>query len=464
MKAPLFLIILFSLANHSFAQLGDLNILVQKVDPSVVKIYTLNPITQEFESQGSGVIVSSKGICVTNYHVLVGAKKAIAITASQKQFEITHIIDYSKEFDLIKFQIEIGKEVPTSAKMDTIIPMKGSSVFAVGYPNGFILEGESTVTTGIISGTRDLNGEKIIQTSAPITHGSSGGGLFNDKGQLIGITTGTFADELADRHANMNKVIPARLINGLVQNLHLSLSDFYQQLNSSENLIQGLTSYEKRDFYTAIDFFTAHLDEYPEDAVTWFRLGNSLNQIGRVNLDKDILKDALQCFNISISLDTNYYCPWGQAALVYSIMGEITNAKSYAYEAYKIEPNVSFTNYVIGKVANEAGEYSLASEFLTFAIVLASDYDLNNLTHQWYLERAIAYNLLGKDDLAEVDYLKCLELNPYNYDGSFHYGFFLANRNRINEGCKRFWFVYNNNPSYKAGEFKITEIVNNWCN
>jgi tetratricopeptide (TPR) repeat protein len=145
-------------------------------------------------------------------------------------------------------------------------------------------------------------------------------------------------------------------------------------------------------------------------------------------------------------------------------MGEITNAKSYAYEAYKIEPNVSFTNYVIGKVANEAGEYSLASEFLTFAIVLASDYELKNLTHQWYLERAIAYNMLGKDDLAEVDYLKCLELNPYNYDGSFHYGFFLANRNRINEGCKRFWFVYNNNPSYRAGEFKITEIVNNWCN
>ena len=148
--------ILFVLTTNAQIQ-AKLPQLIKKVDPSVVKIYTIDG-KNEYVSQGSGVIISNNGICVSNYHVLIGAKKAIAITASGKKFEITKILDFSKQNDLIKFKLDIGNQVTTSAILNNILPQKGVEVFAVGYPNGFKIQGESTATTGIISSLREENG------------------------------------------------------------------------------------------------------------------------------------------------------------------------------------------------------------------------------------------------------------------------------------------------------------------
>ena len=438
--------------------------LIKKVDPSVVKIYTIDA-KNEYASQGSGVIISNNGICISNYHVLIGAKKAIAITASGKKFEITKILDYSKQNDLIKFKLDIGSQVTSSAILNSILPQKGVEVFAVGYPNGFKIQGESTATTGIISSLREENGEKIIQTSTPFTHGSSGGGLFDGTGKLVGITSGTFAEEVKDRHANLNKVIPVALINKLTRNLNITLLTFYENIKNDENFIKGMIAYESLDFESAADYFTAHIQDYPDDATAWFRLGNSFHQLGRGSLDKEILSSALQCFDISISLDSNYYHPYGQAALVYSIIGEISLAKSYAYKAYQIEPNISFTNYVIGKVANEAKEYALAVEFLGYAIEKANQYDKTNFTHQWYLEKAIANAWLKRDNDAEQDYKSCLSLNGQNLDALFWYGNFLSIRKRTYESCTQFKKLKSLSPYYKMSGYTVDQMLQyNKCN
>jgi|GEM_PF-7079668 len=452
---------LFILSSNAQIQ-SKLPQLIKKVDPSVVKIYTIDA-NNEYASQGSGVIISNNGICVSNYHVLIGAKKAIAITASGKKFEITTILDYSKQNDLIKFKLDIGNQITTPAILNSVLPQKGVEVFAVGYPNGFKIQGESTVTTGIISSLREENGEKIIQTSTPFTHGSSGGGLFDGTGKLVGITSGTYAEEVKDRHANLNKVIPVAIINKLTRNLNLTLLSFYENIKNNENFIKGMIAYERLDFETAADYFTAHIQEFPNDATAWFRLGNSFNQLGRQSLDKEILSSALQCFDISISLDSNYYYPWGQAALVYSILGEISLAKTYAFEAYRIEPNISFTNYVIGRVANEAKDYSLAIEFFEYAIQMATDNDKVSLMHQWYLEKAIANSWLKKDFEAEQDFKMCLLLNEQNLDALFWFGNFLAIRNRQNESCNIFKILYNKKSDYRNGPDSIKQIIEEFC-
>lgn len=459
---------IFICVSFSNSQITGLSTLIKKVDPSVVKIYTING-RNEFESQGSGVIISKDGVCISNYHVLVGAKKAIIITASGKRFDISKVLDYSKSFDLIKFKIELGSQITSPVSINIELPAKGSNVFAVGYPNGFNVEGESTLSTGIISGIRVINEEKIIQTSTPITHGSSGGGLFDESGKLVGITTGTLAKDLKDRHANMNKVIPAFLIKKLTRNLNLTLGEFYESLKNDEQFIKGMIAYEARDFDLASQYFALHLESYPDDAVTWFRLGNSLNQLGRTGnegggMNKKLLYSALECFDFSISLDTNYYFPLGQSALIHSILGNILDAKSYAYRAYTINPNVSFTNYVIGKVANEAKDYDLAIEYLSVAIDKANKYDSENYLHQWYLERAIANSLLKNNFDAENDYNECLRLNSNNYDCYFQFGIFLANLNRKNEACLKFRYLYNILPNYKAGDQSLAQIVIKYCN
>jgi Tfp pilus assembly protein PilF len=437
--------------------------LIKKVDPSVVKIYTINS-KNEYESQGSGVIISNNGICVSNYHVLIGAKKAIAITASGKKFEITKILDYSKQNDLIKFKLDIGNQITSPAILNSILPQKGVEVFAVGYPNGFKIQGESTASTGIISSLREENGEKVIQTTTPFTHGSSGGGLFDGTGKLIGITSGTFSDEVKDRHANLNMAVPVSLINKLTRNLNLTLSSFYENIKYDENFIKAMIAYDRLDFEIAKDYFKAHIKDYPEDATAWLRLGVCYHHLGRGannggSLNKEILNYALKCFDISISLDTNYYYPWGQAALVYSIIGEISLAKYYAHEAYQIEPNVSFTNYVFGKVANEARDYTLAVDFLGYAIEMANDYDKLNLMHQWYLERAIANAWLKSDYDAEKDYKTCLSLNGQNLDALFWYGNFLSIRNRIYDSCVQFKKLKQLSPNYFMAGTSVDQIL-----
>jgi len=456
------LLLLITISFISLQFIGQIQLklpsLINKVDPSVVKIYTIDS-KNEYASQGSGVIISNNGICISNYHVLVGSKKAIAITASGKQFEISKILDYSKQNDLIKFKLDIGKEITTPVILNSLIPQRGVEVFALGYPNGFVLKGQSTATQGIISAIRDENDGKLIQTSAPITHGSSGGGLFDASGKLLGITSGTFAEDIMDRHANLNKVIPTLYINKLTKNLNITLLEFYESVKNNENYILGMIAYEQMDFKSASIFFRAHIDEYPEDATAWFRLGNSYNQLGRSSLNKELLNSALECFEVSISLDTNYYHAWGQSALVYSIIKEISLAKSFAFKAYQIEPNISFTNYVIGKVANEAKEYSLAVEFLGYAIINASDYDKTFLTHQWYLEKAIANSRLKRDYDAEQDFKSCLSLNSQNMDALFWYGNFLAIRNRIYDSCVQFKKLKQLSPNFSMTGTTIDEYL-----
>lgn len=61
----------------------------------------------------------------------------------------------------------------------------GEAVMAIGAPRGF----SNTLSTGVVSQVRVLDGRRLVQTTAPISGGSSGGGLFDEKGNLIGITT-----------------------------------------------------------------------------------------------------------------------------------------------------------------------------------------------------------------------------------------------------------------------------------
>ena len=296
------------------AQITNLSTLIKSVDPAVFKIYTINDSGQ-FETQGSGVFISNNGIGVSNYHVIAGSKKAIVVDFYGKQYDISTIYDYSEEKDLIKFQVKLNAS-NSFASFKTTPVEKGEDVFALGFPNGFDMAGGSTVSTGIISGFRTINDILLLQTTAPITHGSSGGGLFDKDGKLCGITSGTYAENIQDRHANLNRVIPVTEINTLNKNLNLTLSQFYARISSDNNYILAMEAYESHNWPDAAYYFLEIIKVFPDNAVAWFRLGNCFNQIGRIDKDVEMLETALQCFVYSIELDNTYYFAHGQATIV----------------------------------------------------------------------------------------------------------------------------------------------------
>jgi len=137
---------------------------------------------------GSGVIISSNGYIVTNYHVIKGASE-IEITLDNKKIYKAKLIGKDVKNDIALVKIDT-KDLPfmTFANSDHI--EVGEWVLAVGNPYNLT----STVTAGIISAKgRDLEGnenmESFIQTDAAVNPGNSGGALVNTRGELIGINT-----------------------------------------------------------------------------------------------------------------------------------------------------------------------------------------------------------------------------------------------------------------------------------
>ena len=176
----------------------------QKNANSVVGVITntqsWNRSTGEVEetmySQGSGVVIQEGGYVLTNYHVISGGDSFQVLLPSGEKAEAT-LAGSDSSLDLAVLQVtgDAAKQlVPATigSSSDLIV---GSTVVAIGNPGGEVLA--NTVTQGIVSALErsDVNGNNTtrnvdyIQHDAAINSGNSGGGLFNYKGELVGINT-----------------------------------------------------------------------------------------------------------------------------------------------------------------------------------------------------------------------------------------------------------------------------------
>ena len=443
---------LFLLINYfSFTQnINNLPDLIEKSDPSILKVFVVDSDNLPIK-QGSAVIISPNGICVSNYHVLAGAKKAIAIDYMGNEYNINKIMDYDENSDLIKFKISSSKNFLYS-KISYKNLSKGSSVYAIGFPNGFDINGGSTVSTGIISGTRIIDKIQFIQTTTPITYGSSGGGLFNSGGYLVGVTTGTFAKKVENRHANLNKVVASSYIKRLDKDLNLTMIQFYNKIKNSDIYTQAFIEYDKGNYEKAIDLFYLHLEEFPDDATAWFRLGNCLNQIGRSNINtyKKLLQNAIFCFKTASELAPKYFYPNLQGAIVSIYLEDWDSALSFATNGYNLQPKSQDGNYILGYYYSNIKKYEKAIKYFSNAISYTNKEILKeyNKLSQLYLERAICKSLLYKDFRAESDYKNSLIINSTKQDALANYAYFLINRNKKEKACVLLKKLQNINPNY----------------
>ena len=450
------------------AQIQNMEILVSKNDKSVLKIFTIDEYG-ELNGQGSGVIIDSKGIGITNYHVLEGASSAVLITNTGEKFVIEKIIDYSIQNDLVKFKIENkNNKVFSKVNLSSSKILKGSSVFTIGYPNGFDLLGESTVSQGIVSGIRKeelMTGQgevdSLIQTTAQITHGSSGGGLFDSKGKLIGITQGTFATSAEDLHANLNKAVPVKHIKPLKRNLNFNFDQFLIDCAKTNLYAQGVLAYGKGDYLTAYDLLQKYQDLIITsiyDPKIWYMKGNCAFHIGRKAMDPKILNLALDNYFEALNLDSLSVNTRGFVALTYIELKQMGSAFKFATDGQSINPNNAFINYVLGKFYNQSEKREMAIKYFNIAISKVEENEsTSEYLSQWYLERAIAYSWNKNDFQSEQDYKKCLYLNSQNLDGLFWYGNFLANRKRYSEACAQFRILKSVAPNYKMAGHSVDE-------
>ena len=161
---------------------------------------------------GSGFTVRP-GVVATNAHVIEDAAGGVAVFGNDEtEYPVAGIVGFNARHDIALLRI---RDAPKQARPLSLArgesPEVGDTVYAIGSPRGMA----GTFSDGIVSAVRDIDDARIVQTTAPISPGSSGGPLVNENGKVIGVTVALIANG-----QNLNFAISAHHLSPLLDDLH----------------------------------------------------------------------------------------------------------------------------------------------------------------------------------------------------------------------------------------------------
>lgn len=227
--------------------------------PSVVRINT------DHGHLGTGFVVGADGRIATNLHVVEGARRVRVTFSDGKAFDVESIAGIDAAHDLAIVRIP-SPSLPALRLWEGTLEL-GQRVVAIGHPIGM----ENTVSDGLVSAVRGKGREQLVQISAPISQGSSGGPVFDDRGRVIGVAT------LTSRVGqNLNFAMPARFL------LRLAREDARAPISSlpdhsARNIFGGCSSEALANLYAGLQSARRGGDDLVEaghrdDLVAYYRL------------------------------------------------------------------------------------------------------------------------------------------------------------------------------------------------
>ncbi len=246
-------------------QRASLDPIISRI-PAVVTLYTYDTRGKAV-AQGSGFLIASNGIGVTNFHVVNGSYSADAKLGDGRLYNVIKIQAYDPDRDIAIFQL--GRKTPTGVEQAKDLPFLtvapdavqvGDRIATIGSPEGLT----NSVSDGIVSAIRTDGGQHFFQISAPISPGSSGGPVLNLEGQVVAISTFQLVEG-----QNLNFAIPADEIAPVqTRQMDVSLQQLYweqhlstakkSQHQSSDNAQQTATRPESTRSLTGTFLGTVH--------------------------------------------------------------------------------------------------------------------------------------------------------------------------------------------------------------
>ena len=161
---------------------------------------------------GSGFFVHN-GQVATNLHVVEGATRGYAKLVGKKiKYDVEGFTAIDAKRDLVILKVSAW-DVPLLSLGDSDVLQVGEPVYAVGNPHGL----EGTFSQGIISSIRRVGMDKLLQLTAPVSPGSSGGPVLNGAGEVIGISVATFRNA-----QNLNFAIPSNYLKTLASQVGIA--------------------------------------------------------------------------------------------------------------------------------------------------------------------------------------------------------------------------------------------------
>lgn len=213
--------------------------IAEKSFPSVVLIVMQDEYGQPI-SLGSGFFVQ-EDIVATNAHVIEDGVTGYAkIVGEKSEYDVLGFVGCDAGRDLVLLKLS-GAKAPTLTIGDSRRVVVGEEIYVVGNPQGL----EGTFSRGIVSGIRQIDSDTILQITAPISPGSSGGPVLNSQGEVVGVAFATF-----ESGQNLNFAIPAHYVETLISTVKpvRKIADMARQHNGSsifddfgERSIEGIT-------------------------------------------------------------------------------------------------------------------------------------------------------------------------------------------------------------------------------
>jgi hypothetical protein len=298
-------------------------------------------VNGEVSSIGSGFFISKSGELLTNFHVMDGAYNAEIKTHDGSQYPIETVLARSQLIDLIKVRVDIPDNQVTPVVLSREATAVADSIFVVGSPMGL----EQTVSEGIISAVREMpTGAKILQLTAPISRGSSGGPVLNRDGEVIGVVTFQAA-----RGQNLNFAISIDALDMLSEEgSQLSIAEW--TIRNSEQgpaLAAALCSQGSRlsiqgEYEEALTYFKKAAETNPEDPDTWYGLGSCY-----VGLEQP--EDAIAAYNRPILQDPDNALAHFVLAMYYKTIGQYEQVVPSLLEVVRIDPTNLRAKFELGR-------------------------------------------------------------------------------------------------------------------
>jgi len=337
---------------------GDADKIYRENGPSVVVIVAIDREGQSM-SQGSGFVVREDGAVATNYHVISRATD-IKIKIGQKILDIEGVLYVDLDNDLALLKLR-GNGFPAVRMGDANALQVGQKVYVIGSPQGL----ENTISEGILSGIRDLgSGRKILQMTAAISPGSSGGPVFNEKGEVIGVAT-----FLIEANQNLNFALPVNL------------------------LAPGLS---KKDVASPRD---ACRVDFAETAACYYNQGLAYGTLGE-------FERAAESFNRALNIDPGRIEVYVSLGLSYANLGRHEEAVNMLMEGLKIQPGEPALLKALSAVYSQMGRYGEAIATLEKSIAIKGD------DPAAYYGLATTYVQMSRYQDAVTAAKKAIELNP----------------------------------------------------
>ena len=250
------------------------------VSPSVVTVHALDE-NDRLEGQGSGIIVGP-GKVATNCHVVRDARSLKVRTAKGELAATWSTRDPTRDLCMLNVSGLDGMAVRLRAYKELAV---GERVFAVGNPLGF----ELSVSEGLISALTQVRGEPTLITNAALSPGSSGGGLFDMQGRLVGVTTA-----ILGIGQNLNLVLPADWINELTSR-GVAANPVPRPPVAEPRWGDEAEVLREASNWKALEPFARKwLEAYPTSSRAGYYLGISLNMQSRREEAQVVLRSAVR--------------------------------------------------------------------------------------------------------------------------------------------------------------------------